>query len=74
MGNNNNQEASDLVKRDMAMSYAYKNEYLEIQHRTMKALQQKFNELEELSKSQSGSLYMETIKAMASIGQAILQS
>ena len=67
--NNGKQE----FQRNMAMAYAMKNECLEIQYETMKVLQKKFRELEELSKNQIGKALLETINTMAEIGKAILQ-
>ena len=67
--NNGKQE----FQRNIAMTYAMKNECLEIQYETMKVLQKKFRELEELSKNQMGKALLETINTMAEIGKAILQ-
>lgn len=60
-------------QRNIVMTYAMKNECLEIQYETMKVLQKKFRELEELSKNQMGKALLETINTMAEIGKAILQ-
>lgn len=67
-------EEKKEFQKNMSLTYAMKNECLEIQHKTMKVLQGKFNELEELSNHQSGNELLETLNTMAEIGKAILQS
>ncbi len=61
-------------KRNLAMNYAMRNECVEIKHKTIKVLQSKFEELAELSKSQCGAESLETLKALAEIGKAIMSS
>ena len=67
-------EEKQAFQRNMALTYAMKNDCLEIQHETMKVLQEKFNELEELSNRKSGKELLEILNTMAEIGKAILQS